>query len=249
MTLNESLEMRFNVLSKEYTRSKKELTEKDIKLKEQEEEIRLMKSQLLNYENKINTLTAENSEMRLKIFTKADNLETQKLTIEVLEQQIHAINEALNSNQTSIEQLLTQKSRLVSSKFQEFIQDDINFKEIKLPEYFNHSYNFNFQPFYNQMPQSVILNPDYNENKQNGGFSLKNLEDPNIYSSESYAGKMEEEKNDGEDESSVSNDQNKKSLMKESFIDNLDLQNAFANAADVIYLFQINRMTDIFNFH
>ena len=252
LSVNENLEMRFNVLSIEYTKIKCELVDKEQKIKEQDEEIRQMKSQLLNYENKINHLTLENNDIQLKISAKVDNLDNQKLTIEVLERQIYAINEALNSNQSSIEDLLTQKSRLVSSKFQEFIEDDMQFKEIKLPAYFKHSYNFNFDPFYNQIPQSMILNPDYNDNKQTGGFSLRNIsEDAALNSSESNHDKAmmtEEEKNreDGEQEfireSNVFDDQNKKMLAKESFISNFDLQNAFSNAADVNQIIIMNLM-------
>mgnify|MGYP000887854261 CR=1 FL=1 len=243
--------MRYNILSLEYTRTKRELADKDQKLKEYEDEIRQLKSVLLHHESKLNELTTENDSMRLKLFTKADGLENQRLTIEVLEKQIYAINEALNNTQTSLENILSQKSRLVSSKFQEFIEDNVEYKEIKLPDYFKHSYSFNFEPFYNRVPQSMILNPNYNENKeqQNVGMQMRNnSEDQPLHTFESNFDRRlisEEDKNDGEEGSQFENasrgyrdsrlldEQQRRTPQKESFISNLDLQNAFSNASDV----------------
>lgn len=256
LNLNDNLELRMNQLSMELNRTKRELVDKDGKIKEQEDEIRLMKSQLLQYENKINMLTEENSSMQLTLDTNTDNLDTQRLTIEILEKQVYAINEALNNTQTSIEKILSEKSRLVNARFQEFAEDDIIFKEIKLPDYFKHSYNFNFEPFYNQVPQSMILNPNYNEAKEPNNFiSLRNMthsDDP-LYTIESNMDKgmiTEEDKNneDGDegsysqldnisraDRSSNALDDHKRTPQKESFISNLDLQNAFSNASDVSF--------------
>ena len=259
--INESLEVRFNILSMEYSIAKRELADKDQKIKDYEDEIRLLKSQLLHNENKVNELATENDSMRLKILTKADGLENQRLTIEVLEKQIYAINEALNNTQTSLENILSQKSRLVSSRFQEFIEDNVEYKEIKLPDYFKHSYNFNFDPFYNRIPQSLILNPNYNENKdqQNTGIQMRNItDDPPFHTFESNADRRlasEEDKFDengdqdggsqyenvsrGNRDSRLLDDQ-RKTPQKESFISNLDLQNAFSNASDVIILFIVS---------
>ena len=219
------------MISTEYAHAKQEIIDRDKKIKEKEEEILQLRNQLMIYENKINILTEENSEMQLKLCSKADTLEHQKLTIEVFEKQIYAINEALNNTQSSLETILSQKSRLATAKFKEFVEDDLVYKEIKLPEYFQHSYNFNFDPFYNQVGRTT---PHLNEN--NSMTSRKNMGEALI----TYESVSEKEKrslegfdNESEREPGTPDNSNKNDEPKYSFISNLDLQHAFSNASNV----------------
>ena len=236
-----------------------EKQEQDTKIKEQEEEIVELKAQLLKSETKLNYLTETNSVIQLKLNTKNDCLETQHTTIQVLEKQIHAISEALNNTHTSLEKILSEKSRLVGAKFKDFIEDDIEFKEIQLPDYFSHSYNFNFNPFYNQVPQSQVLNPQYiepnnnnNYNNTNNLVSLRNVTNSDeAANSESNLGKRlitDEDKPAVElasdahlnlgnisrmDKSSNFFDERKQGTQKVSFMSHFDLQSIFGGSSEV----------------
>lgn len=245
LELNQNLESRFNFISNEFASTKKELAERDKKIKEQEEEILQLKNQLMIYEHKINVMTEENSAMQLKLFSKNDSLENQRLTIEVLEKQIFAINEALNNTQASLENILSQKSRLVSAKFQEFMNDDLQFKEIRIPEYFTHSYNFNFEPFYNKIPPSRIMNPTYNDSKEQNISECKQLSEEGPASELIFDknglkkqvpchldSEMSPRSNKGPSEFNEFQDSTN-NQGKDSFISHFDLPSAFANASNV----------------
>lgn len=242
LAINESLSLRLAHLSKDLETTKKEIAEKDVRIKEQDEEIAHMKSQLMEYEKKVNVVTEENDLYELKVLTKTDNLETQRVTIEVLEKQINAMSEALTQGDHEVERLLTERSRLVNTKFLEFLNDDVKFKEIKLPDYFKHSYNFNYEPFYDQVPKSTFLNPNYNENNKylspgkpmNTEELLRTIES-GLEDRNSVAHKDEEEKisEKGLPEQGSALLRKASLQANESFIAGVDLQNAFNNAERV----------------
>lgn len=254
LTINESLEIRLNQVSKEFERLINDIADKETRIKEQDDENVSLKNQLLDHEKQISILTEQNYLYKLKIDTKSDSLDNQKLTIEVLEKQIMAITEALSNSEQSIETLLSEKSRLVNSKFQQFMMDDAKFKEIKLPDYFIYSYNFNFEPFYDQVPPSQILNPNYNEHKFPSQIQQSQASEEPLYTIESHTEERDDiEEDRGADEripdekashmeksshmekgSHMAGLTRKSSLqLKDSFISNLDLQKAFNNASNV----------------
>lgn len=251
---NQNLEQRCQILTEEYYKAQREIMQRDQKIKEQEDEILQMKTQLMNYEMKINQLTEDYSKAQLQLATDADSLDHKTLTIEVLEKQIYAINEALNNTQTSLESILSQKSKLITSKFKEFMDDDQVYKQITLPEYFTHSYNFNFEPFYDKIPQSMILDQadKINENKEPvTSNTLKMGSQDRLLTLDTSPDKKyitEETKGDEKDSSNDSSPNMeshmagegaslpKKSTFMGSFITNLDLQCAFANASNVMQI-------------
>lgn len=238
----------------------KDIAERDIKIREQEEEIMNLKNQLLEVEKKNSILAQQNSLYDLKLKTKTDNLETQRVTIEVLEKQINAISEALSHGDQEVERLLSEKSRLVNAKFLEFMQDDPKFKEIKLPDYFKHSFNFNFEPFYDQVPGTTFLNPNYNMNNhlspdrdaddalgtisdtdentsqqdENSMIDDGQIPDEKVSSVEKYSHSLSKGEKGSQQEKMSSLNMKKNSLVgRESFIAGIDLENAFNNAENV----------------
>ncbi len=205
LTINDSLNTQIAQLKKDLENAQRDIGDKDTKLREQEEEIVTMKNQLLENEKKINILTQQNDLYDLKVLSKTDNLELQRVTIEVLEKQINAISEALNNDDQEVQRLLSEKSRLVNTRFLEFMTDDIRFKEIKLPDYFKHSYNFNYEPFYDQVPKTTFLNPNYNENNENN--ANKNLPlIKGLISEEGQGGSVESKQNEKDIEGSIIED-------------------------------------------
>ena len=258
MTLNESFQKRITELSKELERAYKEITEKDTKIKENEDEIMLLKNQTLESQKQASILAQQNDIFNLTVCSQTDDLETQRVTIEILKREIEAVTQAQLGSDQEIENLLSEKSRLVNSKFQQFMIDEPKFREIKLPDYFKHSYNFNFEPFYDQVPKSSVLNPNYNENKIalrikniNSEEPLNTIESHTENHDDSYNGYeenkyIEDDKTPKMPESEKLSQLEKTSSMlkrstnhaKDSFITELDLNNAFNNAADVIYIFE-----------
>lgn len=254
LAINESLTAQIAHLKKDLENAQRDISDKDTKIREQEEEIVTMKNQLLENEKKINVLTQQNDLYELKVLTKTDNLDIQRTTIEVLEKQINAMSEALAHDDQEVQRLLSEKSRLVNAKFLELMTDDLRFREIKLPDYFKHSYNFNYEPFYDQVPKTTFLNPNYNANQSSSPIKGTNGEDgqglgegkqieKDHETSVLEDDKIPDEKGSILDKNSRNSqservsqlEQGKKSSFsqRESFITGLDLENAFNNAENV----------------
>jgi kinesin family protein 5 len=151
---NETLELRVHSLKKEVNRLNSLVEEKDSKLKKQEEENMDMKNSLLQLESKLSHLSEHNQMSEMKFDKNNDSTEHLKITCQVLEKQVNAITEALLSCEQSIESLLKEKANMVSMKFNDVLSQNLEFKQIKLADYFQFSYNFNFEPFYAQSPVS-----------------------------------------------------------------------------------------------
>ena len=245
---NKELEAGFAKLSKELDRLDKDNQEKQAIIKKQEEDIVSTKNKLLIHEKSANDLAEQNQRLRLSFDDVSSKLDNQRLTIEVLGKQIGAMTEALSSNESSIDKLLSEKSRLINSKFFEFMQDDPKFKDIRLPEYFKHSYNFKFEPFYDKFPQSQVINPDHNlERLQAEQVQPSQMSDEHgqTFNSSSDNEDLIEEDKINEATSRMSSRQEKPSIekpssqvrpsqqMKDSFITKLDLNEAFNNASYV----------------
>lgn len=249
LTLNESLQKRVTQFSKELERAHKELIEKDAKLSEQENEIVLLKNQALDYQKQITTLTQQNDIFNLTVSSQANDLETQRVTIDILKKEVEAITQAQIASDQEIERLLSEKSSLINSKFQEFMKQDPKFKEVKLPDYFKHSYNFNYEPFYDQVPQSSVINPNYNESKM--AFRIKMTSEDPLNTISSHTERQDEDESDEINyektpkekwsQSEKPSQYEKGSAMlkkpqlqtRDSFISELDLGNAFNNATNV----------------
>ena len=243
-------------LTKELEHAHKDIGDKDLKIREHEEEIMMIKSQLLEHEKKINILSQQNDLYDLKVLTKNDNLDMQRVTIEVLEKQINAITEALSHNDQEVQRLLGDKSRLVNAKFLEFMNTDMKFKEIKLPDYFKHSFNFNYESFYDQVPKTTFLNPNYNDNpylspqKRMVSEDFQGTIESKINERDAEDGLIEDDKIPDEKVSILDKNTHSErvsqlergimparkssTINRDSFITGLDLENAFNNAENVI---------------
>jgi hypothetical protein len=148
---NEILEMRVGSLKGEVENLRGSLGDKEKMIQLQDEEIMTLKNSLLQMENKYSGLTEEKQLATLKFSTQNESGEHLRLTNKVLEREVAALTEALTNCEQSIQNLLKEKARLIQQKFLDCIKDSLEFNEIKLPDYFKHSFNFNYEPFYNQV--------------------------------------------------------------------------------------------------
>jgi kinesin family protein 5 len=133
-----------------------------------------MKNSLLQLENKLSQLSEQNQLTEMKYDKNSDSTDHLKITCQVLEKQVHAITEALLSCETSIEALLKEKANMVHQKFNDLLSQNLEFKQIKLSDYFQFSYNFNFEPFYAQSHNNKFSGDDDRDEPLERGSFISN---------------------------------------------------------------------------
>lgn len=109
---NEVLETRVYALQKSLEAANQAIKEKDMIIELKDAEMKGLKENLSNFEERFNKLNEENQLHRIKIGHQNDLIENNKVKIQVLETQAHALTEALISCEQSVEGQLKEKFKI-----------------------------------------------------------------------------------------------------------------------------------------
>lgn len=140
----EILELRVISQDKEIASLNSIINEQNRTIKKLEEEISDIKNGSLKFEKKLTELIEERDIFRIKYENVASNLEVYLKQINISKNQIESLKIALANEEKNNQKLLMEKKNLLEKNWGNNIPKNYEFLQIKLNEYFNESYNFNF---------------------------------------------------------------------------------------------------------
>ena len=104
-----------------------------------------LKKDLLSSEKKLTALKEEKQQFDQKLNKQIAMNEYANFQNEILQKQISGLAEAIDKAESMMAQLLKEKKEIVDAKILDYLQGNLEFKDIKLFEYFAKSTNFNFE--------------------------------------------------------------------------------------------------------
>lgn len=140
----EILELRIISQDKEIVSLNSIVKEQEKNYKKLEDEMLGVKNGSLKYEKKITELTEERDIFKIKYENVASNLEMYLKQINISKNQIESLKKALVNEERNNQKLLNEKKCLIEQNMGLSIPKGYEFLQIKLTDYFNESYNFNF---------------------------------------------------------------------------------------------------------